>query len=129
MASVDPQWSAEEKKALGIFAELYSGFVNEQDVARQLARLSIPIERLEEILRHRVHPAMYTLLAWRGTGFENQKALSADEVESRVAATDPAKMNFLTRTASNKAWDWTLDGTWTDIKDKIGQIRRSEVHA
>lgn len=119
-------WTDEEKKALSAFAELYSGFVNERDVAAQLARLSIPIERLEEILRHRLHPALYTQLAWRGTGFEAQKALPLEEVESRIAATDPAAMNFITRTASNKAWDWGMQSTWNEVKSKVEQLRRSE---
>ena len=119
------QWSAEEKKALSAFAELYSGFVNERDVASQLAKLSIPIERLEEILRHRLHPAMYTLLAWRGTGFEAQKALPLEEVEKRIEATDPASMNFITRTASNKAWDWGMQATWNQVKGMVEKLRQS----
>lgn len=124
--STTSPWTDEEKKALSAFAELYSGFVNEQDVAKQLARLSIPVERLEEILRHRLHPALYTQLAWRGTGFEAQKALSLEEVEAKMAATEPAAMNFITRTASNKAWDWGMQSTWTEVKSRIEQNRRSE---
>ena len=120
------QWSAEESKALSAFAELYSGCVNEEDVAKQLASLSIPIERLEEILRHRLHPALYTQLAWRGTGFEAQNALPLEQVKARIAATDPAAMNFITRTASNKAWDWGMQSTWTQLKTRVEQIRRFE---
>lgn len=123
------QWSDEEKKALSAFAELYSGFVNERDVASQLAKLSIPVERLEEILRHRLHPALYTQLAWRGTGFEAQKALPLSEVEARIAATDPAQMNFITRTASNKAWDWGMQSTWSDVKKMVEKLRQGQTYA
>jgi hypothetical protein len=119
-------WSDEEKKALVALAELYSGFYVEKDVASQLAKLSIPVERIEEILRERLHPALYTQLVWNGTGFETQKALPLSEIEAKLEACDPSQMNFITRTASNKFWDWGIKTSWENIKEKVVQLRRSE---
>lgn len=69
--------------------------MNEKAVAKDLAGLSTPVERLEEILQYRLHPALYTTLVWRGSGYESQQALSAQQVEEKLAASDYAKMNVV----------------------------------
>lgn len=88
--------NTEEHRAIAIMAELYSGFVNEKKVAKDLAALSTPVERLEEILKYRLHPALYTQLVWNGTGFESQQALTSQQVEEKlVASTDYDRMNIV----------------------------------
>lgn len=119
-------WSDEEKKALMALAELYSGFINERDVASRLARLKVTTERLEEILRYRMHPALYTQLVWKGTGFEQQAALPLDDIINRIATADMDSMTFVTKLACNKLWQFGMQTTWSHIKEAITALRNHD---
>lgn len=120
-------YTPEEQRALAILAELYSGFYDEKVVARDLAGLKgVPVERMEELLRFKLHPALYTQLAWRGSGFESQKAYSFKELEAMLADSHPERMSVVTKFLADKFWSYNLDKLWTGIKFEIGAIRQRQ---
>merc|ERR1712093_2832 len=128
MSTSTSSYSHEEQKALTTLAELYSGFYDPKIVARDLAGLtSVTAERMNELLRHKLHPALYTQLAWRGSGFESQKTLPIKELEDKLAAaTRPEQMNVVTRFFCQRMWNYNLEQLWSDIKQDIVAIRQRQ---